>query len=120
MTPPTGPDASPPRLSAFAVEAHGAGATPVDPDEAADLIPTGIETVDQLNAFEQTNILSATEWVLRNRRRRTPAQVLSRGGEASGRVGGVMPRRRSHRVDGGSDWQCHPRGRAATRRGAGE
>ena len=77
MTPATRPGASPSRLGAFAVGVHVEGATPVDPDEAADLIPTGVETVDQLNAFEQTNILSATEWALRNRRRRTPAQVLS-------------------------------------------
>ena len=77
MTSPTGPGASPSRLGAFAVGVHVEGATPVDPDEAADLIPMGIETVDQLNAFKQTMIPSATEWALRNRRRRTPAQVLS-------------------------------------------
>ena len=79
MTPPTRPYASPPRLCAFAVGAHGAGATPVDPDETADLIPTGIETVDHFIAFEQTNILSATERTLRNWRRWAPAQVLSEG-----------------------------------------
>ncbi len=77
MTPPTRPYTSPPRLSASAVGAHGAGATPVDPDEAADLIPTGIETVDHPNAFEQTNTLPATERALRNWRRWTTAQVLS-------------------------------------------
>lgn len=69
----------PVRRGAFAVGVHVAGATPVDPDEAADLIPTGIETVDQLNAFEQTNILSATEWTLRHRRRHTLETVLSEG-----------------------------------------
>ena len=77
MTSPDGRGASPARRGAFAVGVHVAGATPVDPDEAADLISTGIETVDQLNAFEQTNILSATEWALRHRRRHTPATVLS-------------------------------------------
>ena len=76
---PDGRDASPVRRGAFAVGVHVAGATPVDPDEAADLIPTGIETVDHLNAFEQTNILSATEWARRHRRRHTPATVLSEG-----------------------------------------
>ena len=77
MTSPTGPGALSPRRGAFAVGVHVAGATPVDPDEAADRLPAGIETVDQLNAFEQTNILSATEWALRSRRRGTPAQVLT-------------------------------------------
>jgi fido (protein-threonine AMPylation protein) len=77
MTSPGGRGASPVRRGAFAVGVHVAGATPVDPDEAAELVPTGIETVDQLNAFEQTNILSATEWALRHRRRHMPATVLS-------------------------------------------
>ena len=77
MTSPDGRAALPVRRGAFAVSVHVAGATPVDPDEAADLLPNGIETVDQLNAFEQTNILSATEWALRHRRRHTPATVLS-------------------------------------------
>ena len=77
MTAPDGRGTSPARRGAFAVGVHVAGATPVDPDEASDLIPAGIETVDQLNAFEQTNILSATAWALRDRRRQTPAAVLS-------------------------------------------
>ncbi len=80
MTSPDGSSASSPvRRGTFAVGVHVAGATPVDPDEAADLIPSGIETVDELNAFEQTNILSATEWALRHRRRHTSATVLSEG-----------------------------------------
>jgi Fic-DOC domain mobile mystery protein B len=79
MTSPDGRGTSPERRGAFAVDVHAAGATPVDADEAADLIPTGIETVDQLNAFEQTNIVSATEWALRSRRRHSPGTVLSEG-----------------------------------------
>lgn len=79
MTTPGGRGASPVRRGAFAVGIQVAGATPVDADEAADLIPTGIETVDQLNALEQTNILSATEWALRHRRRHTPETVLTEG-----------------------------------------
>jgi Fic-DOC domain mobile mystery protein B len=59
------------------VGAHVSGATPIDPDEAADLIPVDIHSIDHLNAFEQTNILAATEWALRNRRRHTPTTVLS-------------------------------------------
>ena len=77
MTSPDGNSASPVRRGAFAIGVHVAGATPVDPEEAADLIPSGVETVDQLNAFEQTNILSATEWALRHRRRHSPTTVLS-------------------------------------------
>jgi Fic-DOC domain mobile mystery protein B len=77
MTSPDRREASPVRRGTFAVGAHVAGATPVDPDEAADLIPAGIETADQLNAFEQLNILSATEWALRHRPRLTPSTVLS-------------------------------------------
>jgi hypothetical protein len=50
---------------AFAQGAHAPGATPVDADEAADLIPDTVSTLAQLNAFEQTNILAATEWALR-------------------------------------------------------
>jgi Fic-DOC domain mobile mystery protein B len=38
------------------------GATPLDPDEAADLIPTHLATVAQLNEWESTNILAAETW----------------------------------------------------------
>ena len=61
---------------AFAQGAHAPGATPVD-DEAADLIPDTVSTLAQLNAFEQTNILAATEWALRPARRPQPARVLT-------------------------------------------
>lgn len=33
------------------------GATPLDPDEAAGLLPTHITTQADLNAWEETNIL---------------------------------------------------------------
>ncbi len=45
------------------------GATPVDPDEAAALIPTHISTRDQLNEWEQANIVDAAEWAQRTRQR---------------------------------------------------
>ena len=61
----------------FAVGAHAPGATPIDPDEAADLIPTTVATHAELNAFEQVNILSATEWALRPSRRPSSARVLT-------------------------------------------
>ena len=35
------------------------GATPLDPDEAAGLIPGHITTQSELNAWEQANILQA-------------------------------------------------------------
>jgi Fic-DOC domain mobile mystery protein B len=50
------------------------GATPLDPDEMAGLIPTYISTQGELNALEQENILRAERWLAR---RRTPTEVLS-------------------------------------------
>jgi Fic-DOC domain mobile mystery protein B len=38
------------------------GATPLEPEEIADLIPTHITTHEQLNAWEQKNIISAEKW----------------------------------------------------------
>lgn len=61
----------------FALGTHAPGATPLDPDEAADLIPTTVVTHAELNAFEQVNILSATEWALRPSRRPSSARVLT-------------------------------------------
>ena len=46
------------------------GATPLDPDEAEDLIPTHIHTREELNLWEQENILEAVTWA---RRMRVPA-----------------------------------------------
>ena len=44
------------------------GATPLDPDEAAGLIPAHITTMGQLNDWEAQNIIQAELW-LRGRRR---------------------------------------------------
>ena len=43
------------------------GATPLDPDEAADLIPGHVRTRGQLNVWEQENILAAARWTQRTR-----------------------------------------------------
>ncbi len=51
------------------------GATPLDPDEAAGLIPGHITTQGELNAWEQTNILEAEQWAFRQK---TP-QLLTEG-----------------------------------------
>jgi len=39
------------------------GATPLDPDEAEGLLPKHITTRDQLNQWEQANILEAEKWI---------------------------------------------------------
>lgn len=46
------------------------GATPIEPDEADDLLPSHIRTREELNVWEQENVLRATAWA---RRARTPA-----------------------------------------------
>jgi len=38
------------------------GATPIDPDEAAGLIPAHVTLQRELNEYEEANILEATEW----------------------------------------------------------
>ena len=38
---------------------YAPGSTPIDPDEAEELIPTHLSTQKELNAWEQTNILKA-------------------------------------------------------------
>jgi len=40
-----------------------AGTTPLDPDEIAALIPIHITTQDQLNEWEQANIIEAENWL---------------------------------------------------------
>lgn len=50
------------------------GATPLNKDEAAGLIPTYISTQGELNALEQENILKAEHWLSRPRK---PAAILS-------------------------------------------
>ena len=44
------------------------GATPLDPDEAADLLPRHITTQGDLNAWEQANILQGDRWAARQKR----------------------------------------------------
>jgi len=44
------------------------GATPLDPDEAADLLPSHISTHSELNAWEGANILIAETWLFARRR----------------------------------------------------
>lgn len=41
------------------------GATPIDPDEAAGLVPAHITTQEDLNAWEEANIVSADVWAFR-------------------------------------------------------
>ena len=43
------------------------GATPLDPDEAEDLLPSHIRTRGELNVWEQENILVAASWIRRTR-----------------------------------------------------
>ena len=45
------------------------GATPLDPDEAAGLVPKHITTQADLNAWEQTNILQGDRWASRQKTR---------------------------------------------------
>jgi Fic-DOC domain mobile mystery protein B len=44
------------------------GATPLNPDEAEDLLPGHIRTRRELNVWEQENILVAASWVQRTRK----------------------------------------------------
>ena len=39
------------------------GATPLDPDEIAGLIPPHLRTQDELNEWEEANILKAHLWL---------------------------------------------------------
>jgi len=48
---------------------HAPGATPLDPDEAAGLIPRHIATQAELNAWEEANILQGERWAFRQQRR---------------------------------------------------
>jgi len=45
-----------------------AGATPINPDDADELIPTHITTREQLNEWEQANILAAERWAFSRKR----------------------------------------------------
>lgn len=48
-------------------ERPGAGATPVDPDEAHALVPGHLQTQAQLNQWEALNIAGASRWASRQR-----------------------------------------------------
>ncbi len=41
------------------------GATPIDPGELADLLPVHITTQEELNAWEEKNILKAQQWAFK-------------------------------------------------------
>ncbi len=47
---------------------YAPGATPLDPDEAAELIPSHITTQGQLNEWEAANILDGEEWAFSKKR----------------------------------------------------
>lgn len=47
---------------------HAPGATPLDPDEVAGLIPHAVTTQEELNLFESENILEAEAWIAGVRR----------------------------------------------------
>lgn len=49
---------------------YPAGATPLDPDDAAGLLPTHITTHGQLNEWEYANVARGEAWVFGIRRRR--------------------------------------------------
>lgn len=55
---------------------HAPGATPTDPDEVAELIPTHITTLGQLDEWEASNILESQKWAFSTRNRK---QILSEG-----------------------------------------
>lgn len=48
---------------------YAPGATPLDPDEEAGLVPTHITTQGDLNAWEQANILQGDRWARRQKKR---------------------------------------------------
>jgi len=48
---------------------YSPGATPIDPDEAAGLVPRHISTQSELNAWEEANIVTAEGWAFRQTKR---------------------------------------------------
>lgn len=48
---------------------YAPGATPLDPDEAAGLLPRHIRTQAELNAWEEANIVNADGWAFRPKSR---------------------------------------------------
>ena len=51
--------------------AHAEGATPLDPDDVAGLIPKHINTQGALNEWEQLNITEATQWLYKGIQRKS-------------------------------------------------
>jgi len=47
---------------------YAPGATPIDPDEAAELIPVHLTLQRELDEYEEANFLEATEWAFARRR----------------------------------------------------
>jgi Fic-DOC domain mobile mystery protein B len=58
---------------------YSPGATPLDPDEAAGLIPSHIRTQAELNQWEEANILDAQDWLLRKLKTSQSAALLTEG-----------------------------------------
>ncbi len=58
---------------------YAPGQTPLDLDEAAQLIPTHLTTQGDLDEWEQTNILQARGWLDGHLRRRRQPEVLTEG-----------------------------------------
>jgi Fic-DOC domain mobile mystery protein B len=55
------------------------GATPLDPDEAAGLIPSHISTQGQLNEWELANILEGERWAFARKHKRSIESNFVRG-----------------------------------------
>lgn len=55
------------------------GATPLDPDEAAGLLPSSITTRGELDAFEQANIAEAETWALKRKHHDVLTDAFIRG-----------------------------------------
>ncbi|CAN5505945.1 hypothetical protein BH09GEM1_BH09GEM1_15960 [soil metagenome] len=54
------------------------GATPLDPDEAIELVPSHLTTMQELNEWESANILAAERW--------TPCSTASGSRDSHGAV----------------------------------
>ncbi len=54
-------------MSKFEIK-YQVGATPIDPNERNQLIPTYISNQTELNILERENILQATNWIYRNKK----------------------------------------------------
>ena len=52
------------------------GATPIDPDEAAGLIPSHLTLQSELNEFEEANILLAADWLFARRSATAPMRLM--------------------------------------------